>query len=86
MTPRLDNPLANMRSASRPVAAVLLLSCAALVPACYERVVSSKGMGARQEEGSYRSDTFLDRAYDDLTGSSAKPPPPKTKVGAFKAR
>ncbi len=72
--------------ASRSLTVAALLASVAFLPGCYERVVSSKGVGARQEADGYRSNTMLDRAYDDLVGTNDKPPQPKTKVGSFRAR
>lgn len=71
---------------SRVLPAIAVAACGLALSGCYERVVSSKGVGAKQEQQGYRSDTFLDRAYDDLTGANEKPPPPRPKVGPFRAR
>jgi len=91
MTERTTEPMtehARTSSAlrSRVFPAIAVAACGLALSGCYERVVSSKGVGARQEEAGYRSDTFLDRAYDDLTGANEKPPPPRPKVGPFRAR
>lgn len=71
---------------TRAIALLLITATGATTGGCYERVVSSKGMGAQQAEGGYRSDTYLDRAYDDLTGANDKPKAGRPKVGAFRAR
>ncbi len=85
MTHRLDRTTF-IPVARRCLGLAALISCLAILPGCYERVVSSKGVGAKQEAEGYRSNTALDRAYDDLVGANDKPPPPKTKVGSFRSR
>lgn len=70
----------------RSLAAWALLAIAATCPGCYERVVSSKGVGAQEAQPGYRSNTMLDRAYDDLTGAGQKSAPSRAKVGAFRGR
>lgn len=72
------------RSVALRCGAVLCTAALGVLGGCYERVVSSKGLGAQQSEGGYRSDTMLDRAYDDLTGADEKPKQGRPKVGAFR--
>ena len=59
--------------------AVILATALALplLAGCYQRVVSSRGLGGGTVQESYRSDTAADRAVDSLFG-----PPPKTFKGA----
>lgn len=55
---------------------VVVLACCTLgigmLTGCYERVVSARGIGASQYtvQSSNRSNTALDRWYDDLVGNT----------------
>jgi len=51
---------------------IALAACCLAMSGCYERVVRADGLGASTRYDIYEpteSDTFLDRAYDDLVGS-----------------
>jgi hypothetical protein len=43
-----------------------------LLGGCYQRVVSSRGLGGAEVQESYRSNTAADRAIDGMFGSSQK--------------
>jgi len=61
------------------LAAIAIGAAALAATGCYERVVSSRGIGTSRKavQKPYRSDTALDRAYDSSFG-----PPKKTFRGA----